>query len=85
MIKIKFTIVLLCTIPLYMHPQKNYSPYNFLNLQDNQFKNTEKANYYTYLMDKFAGLCINNKEKISVLHIGDSHIQPFFNSKLQKK
>jgi len=75
MIKVKLAIILLCSIPLCLYPQSNYSRYNFLNLQDNQFKNTDKSNYYTNLMDKFADLCLNNKDRISVIHIGDSHIQ----------
>lgn len=85
MIRKQFTILLLCFIPLYLHPQNNYSRYNFLNLQDNTLKNTENANHYNYLMDKFADLCQNKKEKISILHIGDSHMQAgFYSSEIKQ-
>jgi len=49
--------------------------YNFLNLRENQIKNTEKSEHYADIMKKLTNLCLNKKQKFNVLHLGDSHLQ----------
>jgi len=65
---------------LYSNGQNNYSDYNFLNLRDNYFQYTDSSLYYNRLMKKFSSLCENQEEKISILHLGDSHLQAGFYS-----
>ena len=73
-----FLIFSMCS--LYSSGQNNYSDYNFLNLQTNYFQYTDSSLYYNRIMKKFSSLCKNQKETISILHLGDSHLQAGFYS-----
>jgi len=86
MIKLKLIIALFfCFLHLCLHSQNNFSVYNFLNLQENQIKNTEESEHYADIMKKITNLCLNKKQKFNVLHLGDSHLQAgYYSNEIRK-
>jgi len=76
MTKTKLIITLfLSSLHLCLNSQNNFSVYNFLNLQENQIRNTDKSEHYADIMKQLTNLCLNKNQNFNVLHLGDSHLQ----------
>ena len=84
--KLKLFITLfLCSLHLCLNSQNNFSMYNFLNLQENLIKNTDKSEHYADIMKKLTDLCLNKKQEFNVLHLGDSHLQAgYYSNKIRQ-
>lgn len=52
--------------------------YTFINYEENKFVLPKNTSTYNLLFDKFSALTLQGKENISIVHIGDSHIQADF-------
>lgn len=59
--------------------------YTFVNYDENLFVLPKNQSTYERLFDKFSALTLQGKENISIVHIGDSHIQADFLSTTFRK
>lgn len=85
-------IIFLCSLiffnPFFSMSQfysDSITKYTFVNYDENYFVLPKNTDAYNQLFEKFSALTLQGKKNISIVHIGDSHIQADFLSSTFRK
>ncbi len=79
-LKLKICLILLSVVPNLIFSQDNpykIKKYPFINYKANNFAITDTASY-NLLFDKLTQIAFAGEGKVSIVHIGDSHLQADF-------